>query len=238
MANWRPNILIVVIAGLCTSVAQAEQPWALDAAKIYSAPDVPPTKGKVVIAGDKIVSVAATNPNATPAVSASRCDGGVVVAGFQNSHVHFTSEEFSDVRRRPGAELDTALKRMLTRYGYTTVFDITSDGDNTLALRDRIEKGEVRGPRILTVGAALFPSHGLPAYIAHMPKALLDKFPQPETAEEALQAVRKNLSAGTDGAKLFIATPQGDGTLKRMPAAIASAAVNETHRSDEMDSSC
>jgi imidazolonepropionase-like amidohydrolase len=230
MANWRPDILIFVIAGLCTSVAQAAQPWALDAAKIYPAPDVPPTKGKVVIAGDKIVSVAATNPNAAPAVSASRCDGGVVVAGFQNSHVHFTSEEFSDARRRPAAELDTALKRMLTRYGYTTVFDITSDGDNTLALRDRIEKGEVRGPRILTVGVALFPSHGLPIYIAHMPKALLDKLPQPESAEEAVQVVRRNLNAGTDGTKLFIATPQGGGAIKRMSAAIASAAVNETHR--------
>jgi imidazolonepropionase-like amidohydrolase len=123
---------------------------------------------------------------------------------------------------------------MLTRYGYTTVFDVASDGDNTLALRNRIEKGEVRGPRILTVGAPVFPAHGLPAYISHLPKELLDKFPQPSSVEKAVQAVRKNLSASTDGTKLFIATPQGNGAIKRMPADVASAAANETHQQGKL----
>lgn len=234
MSNCRLEILLVAIAGFSTPVAQAQQTWALDGVKIYSAPDVPPMSGKVVIAGNKILSVATAEPRATAAATASQCNGGVVMAGFQNSHVHFTSEEFRNARQKSGAELDIALTRMLTRYGYTTVFDVASDGDNTLALRDRIEKGEVRGPRILTVGLALFPSHGLPAYVLHMPKELLDKFPQPGSVEEAVQTVRKNLSAGTDGTKLFIATPQRGGTIKRMPADLASAAVNETHRQGKL----
>lgn len=234
MSNCRLEILLVAIAGFSTPVAQAQQTWALDGVKIYSAPDVPPMSGKVVIAGNKILSVATAEPRATAAATASQCNGGVVMAGFQNSHVHFTSEEFRNARQKSAAELDIALTRMLTRYGYTTVFDVASDGDNTLALRDRIEKGEVRGPRILTVGLALFPSHGLPAYVLHMPKELLDKFPQPGSVEEALQTVRKNLSAGTDGTKLFIATPQRGGTIKRMPADLASAAVNETHRQGKL----
>ena len=33
-----------------------------------------------------------------------------------------------------------------------TVFDIASDRENTMALRKRVESGEVPGPRILTVG--------------------------------------------------------------------------------------
>ncbi len=226
MSNCRLGILLLATAALLTPVAQAQQTWALDGV-IYSAPDVLPIRGEVVIAGNKILSVV---PRATTTTKASRCDGGVIMAGFQNSHVHFTSEEFSNARRQPAAELDIALTRMVTRYGYTTVFDVASDGDNTLALRSRIEKGEVRGPRILTVGLALFPAHGLPAYISHMPKELLDKLPQPRSVEEAVQAVRKNLSAGTDGTKLFIATPQGGGTIKRMPADIAGAAAHETHR--------
>jgi len=231
--RWQQKILLLAIAGLSTFAAQAEQPWALEGAKIYSAPDVPPTKGKVVISGNKIVSVAVPEARAA-AATAARCDGGVIVAGFQNSHVHFTSEEFSKARQRPAAELDIALERMLTRYGYTTVFDVASDGDNTLALRSRIEKGEVRGPRILTVGLALFPSHGLPSYISHFPRALLDKLPQPDSVDAAVQTVRKNLTAGVDGTKLFIATPQGDGTIKRMPADIATAAVNQTHRQGKL----
>lgn len=234
MSNCRLEILLVAIAGFSTPVAQAQQTWALDGVKIYSAPDLPPMSGKVVIAGNKILSVGTAEPRAAAAATASQCNGGVVMAGFQNSHVHFTSEEFRNARQKSAAELDIALTRMLTRYGYTTVFDVASDGDNTLALRDRIEKGEVRGPRILTVGLALFPSHGLPAYVLHMPRELLDKFPQPGSVEEAVQTVRKNLSAGTDGTKLFIATPQRGGTIKRMPADLASAAVNETHRQGKL----
>lgn len=45
--------------------AQAQQTWALDGGKIYSAPDVAPIKGKVVIAGNKILSVATGEPRAT-----------------------------------------------------------------------------------------------------------------------------------------------------------------------------
>ena len=91
-----------------------------------------------------------------PATKTPQCNGGVVVAGFQNSHVHLIGDEFRDARQQRPEVLEAALTNMLTRYGYTTVFDITSDRDNTLAMRDRIEKGEVRGPRILTAGWALF----------------------------------------------------------------------------------
>jgi imidazolonepropionase-like amidohydrolase len=211
--------------------AQGQQTWALDATKIYLAPDVAATSGRVVIAGSKIDSVApASGKRATAARRASQCSGGVVVAGFQNSHVHFTGDEFRAARDQQPEALDVALTRMLTRYGYTTVFDIASDRDNTLALRDRIEKGEVRGPRILTAGWALFPPHGLPSYISHMRKELLDKLPQPASVDEALEVVRENFAAGADGTKLFLVTPQGDNTVKRMAPDIARAVVDETHR--------
>jgi imidazolonepropionase-like amidohydrolase len=234
MSNRRVAILVVALAGLLTPVAQAQQTrqsWALDAAKIYVAPDTPAITGQVVIAGTKIQSVApASGKRAVAATRAPRCNAGVLVAGFQNSHVHFTGDEFRDARHQRAEALGVALTRMLTRYGYTTVFDIASDRDNTLALRDRIETGDVRGPRILTAGWALFPPHGLPIYISHMRKELLDKLPQPSSIDEALKVVRENFAAGTDGTKLFLATPQGDNTVKRMPPDIARAAVDETHR--------
>ena len=234
MSNRRVEILVVALAGLLTPVAQAQQTqqsWALDAAKIYLAPDKPAVTGQVVIAGTKIQSVApGSGKRAVAATRAPQCNAGVVVAGFQNSHVHFTGDEFRDARHQRAETLDVALTRMLTRYGYTTVFDIASDRDNTLALRDRIEKGEVRGPRILTAGWALFPPHGLPIYISHMRKELLDKLPQPSSIDEALKVVRGNFAAGADGTKLFLVTPQGDNAVKRMPPDIARAAVDETHR--------
>jgi imidazolonepropionase-like amidohydrolase len=231
MSNRRVVILAVALAGLCASGVQAQQSWELDAVKIYPAPDVPAIRGQVVIAGTKIESVSqASGKPAAAAARAPQCNGGVIVAGFQNSHVHFTGDEFRDAREQRAEALEVALTRMLTRYGYTTVFDIASDRDNTLALRDRIEKGEVHGPRILTAGWALFPPRGLPIYISHMRKELLDKLPQPGSVDAALQVVRGNFVAGSDGAKIFLATPQGDGTSKRMPSDIARAAVAETHR--------
>jgi imidazolonepropionase-like amidohydrolase len=233
MSNRCQKLFLIAVAGFITSVAQA-QTWTLEGVKIYPAPDVPPVAGQLVIAGNKIESVTTGKLRTTTVTKNSQCNGGVIVAGFQNSHVHFTGEEFSNARERPAAELDSALTQMLTRYGYTTVFDVASEGDNTLALRNRIEQGELRGPRILTVGLALFPPDGLPIYISHLPKALLDKLPQPDSAEAAAQIVRKNLSAGIDGTKLFIATPQGNGVVKRMPADIASAAVKETHRQGKL----
>jgi len=152
------------------------------------------------------------------------------VAGFQNSHVHFTSAEYSDAGRQSAETLSSALQTMLTRYGYTTVVDIASDRDNTLALRARIQRGEVRGPRIMAVGLPLFPPQGLPIYISHLPKELLDKLPQPASVDEARKALQDNFSAGADATKLFLATPQGNNVTKRMPADISLAAVEETHR--------
>lgn len=231
MSKTRAKILGFTLAGLLVPVAQAQQNWAVDAVKIYEGPDTPAISGQVVMAGTRIQSVVPAAIKRAPVASkAPQCNGGVIVAGFQNSHVHFTGDEFRDARQQPAAALNAALTTMLTRYGYTTVFDIASDRDNTLALRDRIEQHDVRGPRILTAGWALFPAHGLPIYISHMRKELLDKLPQPGSVEEALKIVRENLAVGSDGTKLFLVTPQGDNTVKRMPPEIARAVADETHR--------
>ena len=231
MSNAPVQILIVALAGLLAPVVQAQQSWALDGVKIYQRPDVAAISGRVVIAGTRIEAVVpASNKSAAAATKAPQCNGGVIVAGFQNSHVHFTGDEFRDARQQRAETLEIELTRMLTRYGYTTVFDIASPRDNTLALRDRIEKGEVRGPRILTAGWALFPPHGLPIYISHMRKEMLDNLPQPSSVDEALKVVRENFAAGSDGTKLFLVTPQGNNTVKRMSLDIARAAADETHR--------
>lgn len=228
MSNNYLGMLLVGIAAASPSFAHSQQEWALESAKIYVSPDQPPVSGKIVIAGAKIRSVVPKSNRSATAV-ARQCDGGIVVAGFQNSHVHITNGGVLDMRREPAQVLENALSKMLMSYGYTTVFDIAADPEDLSALRDRIERGELHGPRIL--GALpLFPPHGLPFYIANMPKPLLDKLKQPNSVDEALQSLREGFAAGMDGTKLFIATPQAGGTIKRMPADIARVAVEETHR--------
>ena len=116
---------------------------------------------------------------------------GVVTAGFQNSHVHFMEAVWNDAADAPGEKLAAPSESMLTRYGFTTVFDTASDQPNTLALRDRIEEGDVDGPRIRTVGIPLYPPDGIPSYIQDLPPAELAKSHQPRTAAEAREAVRR-----------------------------------------------
>lgn len=233
MSSPHLKLLTIACAAMWTTAAGAQTAWVLDSKKIYASPDEAAIAGgKVVIVGAKIEAVM-NRAGAVPLAetSAPACNGGILMAGFQNSHVHFTGDEFVDADRRPASTLTSALTRMLTQYGYTTVFDLTSDRDNTLALRARIEKGEISGPRIMTVGLPIFPPQGLPVYISHFRKELLDKLPQPASVDAALTVLREDLAAGTDAAKIFLASPQGDhGELKRMPSDIARAAVGETHR--------
>ncbi|UXH78262.1 amidohydrolase family protein [Roseateles amylovorans] len=205
---------------------------ALRGVRIYPAPDAPPIDDGVVLVRDgRIVGVGARS-----AVSkeipplASACDGGVVVAGFQNSHVHLNGAAFAKAKTAPAATLEAGLTALLTRYGFTTAFDIASDRDNTLALRARVNQGELKGPRLLTAGLPLFPPQGLPAYLDHFDPAFLAKLPQPATVASALATVRQNLDAGAEGTKLFLVTPQRDRPPKRIAADIAEAAVAETHR--------
>lgn len=200
--------------------------------RVYLAPDAPPViNGLVVVRDGKVASVGVADPGAeTIPPLAPRCDGGVILAGFQNSHVHLLGSAFTNARTRPAAELEAGLTGLLTRWGFTTAFDIASDRDNTLALRSRVDHGELAGPRILTAGWPLFPRNGLPIYIDHLDPAFRDQLPQPHSVDSALATVRQNFDAGADATKLFIVTPQGRGVVKRMRADIAAAAAKETHR--------
>jgi imidazolonepropionase-like amidohydrolase len=222
--------LVVVSGDVCA--AAGSQQWVVYGKKIYTAPDAAVIDDGVVVVRDgRIAAVGKRGAVAVPAgAQESTCSDGFITAGFQDSHVHFTGQQFQNAANAPAPVLEQALAAMLTRSGFTTVVDVGSDGGNTFSLRDRIEKGEVRGPRILAVGWPLYPANGVPFYLDDLPRALLDRLPQPANVEEALKVVRSNMDGGADGTKLFIATPQRGGTVKRMAPQIAYAAVEETHR--------
>jgi imidazolonepropionase-like amidohydrolase len=153
----------------------------------------------------------------------------VVTAGFQNSHVHFTEDVWTNAAKAPAERLAAGLEAMLTRYGFTTVFDTGSDQANTIALRQRIEKGDIHGPRILTVGLPLFPPGGIPFYIRDLPPDVLARMHQPRNADEARADVRQNLARGADATKLFLHTSPDGKSPRFMSLDVASAAAKETH---------
>ncbi len=213
------------------STAASRERLVISADKIYTAPDAKPIlNGAVLIQGDRIASVSDQRSRiATPEGTLPSPCRGVVVAGFQNSHVHFIESRFRDATKLPAAELAQGLEEMLTRWGYTTVFDIASDQDNTFALRARVERGEVIGPRILTTGLPLFPVNGIPSYIDDLPADMLARMHQPCDAAEARRDVRGNLAKGADATKIFMITSANMNEMLSLSGEVARAAAEETH---------
>ncbi len=205
----------------------------ITAQRIYTAPDAPPIdNGWVEVAGDQILAVGSGAPPDVRHDTA--CSGGLITAGFHNSHTHFVAPAFSGAAKKPASALEPAVTELTTKWGFTTVTDTSSNPNDTIPLRDRIARGELRGPKILTVGAGLYA--GIPFYLLDQPPEVLSFLPQPKTADDARKVVQQNIAAGVDGTKLFIATPKDpkQGIIERMPPEVAAAAVDETHRAGKL----
>lgn len=235
MPTWTP--LLVLFAALATmSGPRAQEPpapstWLLHGGKVYLSPEQPPlVDGAVLVRGETIVGVGSRQDlQVPPGTAVSRCSGPVLMAGFTNSHVHLLGPAWADAANRPPTQLTQRLNAMLTRHGFTTAVDLGSDHTQTRALQQRITRGEVTGPRILTLGLPLFPDQGLPGYLDPLGPDFLARLPQLANAQQAVDAVQVNMDAGAVGTKLFVATPRL-GRLTRMPPDIAHAAASATHR--------
>ena len=162
------------------------------------------------------------------------CQTCVVLAGFWNAHVHFMQPQWNEAANQPADKLTRQMSEMLTHSGFTTVVDTGSDGENTIALRRRVESGEVLGPRIFTAGIPIFPAHALPYYLAELPAEFKAKMAQPETPADAAAIVDKNRAAGSDIVKLFTGSIVSPGHITPMPVAIARAAADEAHRHGQL----
>ena len=227
-------LLFVIVNGPSLANGQSvdHKGLALVAATIYPSPDAAPiANGTVLVEDGKIIFV---GPSAKAKVSANAtvldCRGMVVAAGFQNSHVHFTEPKWANAPALPAAQLTHQLQEMLTRYGFTTVVDTGSDPGNTIALRSRIEAGEVQGPRILTAGAPLYPKNGIPYYLSDLPPEILKQLRQPATPQESAEDANQMLDLGANIIKLFTGSWVKRGTVLPMDPKIAAAAVEVAHR--------
>ena len=222
-------LLLVVVAVFFTGRPSRASDLALTGAKVYLSPTDPPIENaSILIHNGRIVAVGPSRsikiPRATTIID---CRGLFVTAGFWNSHVHIITPGLLHVRESGANELNQQLDTMFNRWGFTTVFDLASVLDNTLALRRRIESGELRGPRILTVGEPIWTIE--PVYIRDFLKQNNVHIANTETPEQAIALVRNHTAKGTDGIKLFTGSAQSNGVAV-LPLSIARAAVEEAHR--------
>ena len=226
-------VLIFLLATFALNASSFASDLALVHAKIYPSPTAAPIEDGTILVHDSHIQ--AVGPAAQVKVPSSKavtvldCRGLVVTAGFWNSHIHILTPGLLHAEKLPAEKISAQLDEMLTRWGFTTVFDIASVLSNTNNIRQRIARGEVRGPRILTVGEPFYPKNGTPIYV----KGFLEEQHIPsgevESAQQALARVRQQIRDGADGIKIFAGAIVAGGVLP-MPADIAKAIVAEAHR--------
>lgn len=208
--------------------SDSNQLLALSGGTIYIDPAaLPIADGLVLIEGETIAAVGSRREVQIPAgAQILDCTGLTIAAGFWNSHVHFFERKWADAARIPASELSSQFQDF-TRYGFTSVFDLSSQWENTRRLRERIESGEVAGPGIRTVGEGLVPPGAVPSEpVLNFMGLMKTPLPEIATTEQAAAASRKLLEEGVDGIKVFAASPRSE----PISESVIRAAVQEAHR--------
>lgn len=201
---------------------------ALAGGTIHPSPTEEPIRdGVVLIHGGRIAAVGSrAQLPVPPDVQSLDCSGLTVTAGFWNCHVHFFERKWADAAAIPAPELSLQLQETFTRYGFTSVFDLSSLWQNTRRLRERIESGEVPGPRILSTGEGLVaPGAVPPEQVANLMGLMKTPLPEVADAAQAAAAARKLLEEGVDGIKLFARR-----SAPAFPEGAIEAAAGEAHR--------
>jgi len=211
---------------LAVSPGAVAQILVLKGGSVYASPEATPIADAVIVTSAGVITAVgrAGEVQIPPDARVIDCSGKTIVAGFWNSHVHFTEAVWKNAGSAPAAPLTAHMQEMLTRWGFTTVWSLGSDPDDSLALRRRVYADEILGPNIFLVGS-IFPRDGHPAYLP--PEMQL---PEAATPEQAAEMARKYMQIGLDGIKLFTGSYKGeDKPVANMDAAVAKAAVDIAH---------
>jgi imidazolonepropionase-like amidohydrolase len=228
------RVTVVALFLLGPGAIGRAQDLAITRATVYSTPDAPARRDVTVLILHGVIAGVGEHLRIPSDIQTISCQGCVVLAGFWNAHVHFMEPKWADAAHQPADKLARQMSEMLTHSGFTTVVDTGSDGENTTALRRRVESGEVLGPRILTAGIPLYPAHALPYYLAELPAEVKARMAQPETAADAATIVDKDRAAGYDIVKLFTGSIVSPNHIVPMQVPIARAAADEAHRHGQL----
>jgi imidazolonepropionase-like amidohydrolase len=229
--NRRSLLLGAAALGACSTLPGRGDVLAIINAKIYPAPDAPPIENGTVFVRDGRIAAIEPGLGAPEDARIIDANGGAVLAGFWNSHIHVFTHELLHADQKSDAELTATLDGMLNRWGFTSVFDVASILSNTNNLRQRIRAGAIRGPNILTVGEPFFPLNGTPIYIREFLRSENIAFPEIASVEQAAAQAQRQIDQGADGLKLFAGAIVGGpvGVLP-MQIEVARAVVDVAHR--------
>ena len=223
--HWFGAALISCVVTIAPGAVAQAQTLVLKGGSLYASPDAALISDAVVVTSAGVITAVgrAGEVPIPPDARVIDCSGKTIVAGFWNSHVHFTEAVWQDFENAPAAPLTAHMQEMLTRWGFTTVWSLGSN-PGVAGLRRRVNADEIPGPNIFLAGS-IFPRDGHPAYLP--PEMQL---PQAATPERAAEMATKYMELRLDGIKLFTGVYKGEGKpVVNMDVAIAKAAVDVAH---------
>lgn len=216
--------LLLVFTVETVSAQAQEKPLVLVGGTVFPKPGVTPIEDAVLVLRNG--QIAAVGPRSEERIppNAKLIDarGRFLTAGYWNAHVHFT-KHFIPAHKLSDAELGRHVTDMFLRWGFVNVVDVGSWLENTLAIRRRIESGDVSGPRIITAGSGFAPLDASPYYIK--PRQL----PELANAAQARSLVTAHIASGADLIKLFTGSWATPMRIEPMPLDVVRAAVDAAH---------
>jgi imidazolonepropionase-like amidohydrolase len=221
--HWLGAALLSCV--LAVSPGAVAQTLVLKGGSVYASPEATPIADAVIVTSAGVITAVgrAGEVQIPPDARVIDCSGKTIVAGFWNSHVHFTEAVWKDAGDAPAAPLTAHMQEMLTRWGFTTVWSLGSN-PSVAGLRRRVNADEIPGPKIFLAGS-IFPRDGHPAYL---PSEM--RLPEAATPEQAAEMARTYMQLGLDGIKLFTGSYKGeDKPVVNMDVAVAKAAVDIAH---------
>lgn len=212
----KKNLIPALAATLATLVAAptADAATLLHAGRLIdSVGNAPRTEVTVVVEGNTIKAVEAGYRVPAAGDTVINLRDATVTAGWWDMHVHLTSEysRTAVLDRFTQNEADVALQSTVYAErtllaGFTAVRDLGDSFNASIALRNAINRGKVRGPRvyatgksIATVGGHGDPTNGWAAQLDGARGPLEGVVTGPV---EAAAAVRQRYKDGVDGIKI------------------------------------
>ncbi len=187
-------------------------------------------QGAIVVRGGTIAAIS-TNVAAAEAPIYIDAAGMTVLPGFIDTHRHLLPSQFINSDEALARWLDEGLPAELQNYLAAELTTIMSTGDYfpaILEVRQRIEDGELQGPRLLSSGSNFSAPEGHPSVSvfgrnpwggAHHTNAVADP-------EAARATVRELSDAGVDAIKVIYDGGQDD-VWPRLEEAVLAAIADE-----------